>query len=117
MIVAFHFRAEAEIPGVTYSWDIQQAFFRRLLALHEAEVHLEILTGDLLHSLYRNDPVETETLLRSVLGYDPRRWSTLDSENFGNALSSTAIYVLAVQGLSHSEQCWKKLSSNRFRAS
>jgi hypothetical protein len=102
MIVAFHFRAEAERPGAIYSWDIQKAFFRQLLALQDAGLHLEILTGDLLHNRYSNDPDATETLLRSVLGYDPRRWSTLHNEDFGIALSSTTIYILAVQGLSRS---------------
>jgi hypothetical protein len=84
---------------MSYSWDIQETFFRNLLALRDADSHVEIFTGDLLHDFSHDDQITEEAVLGSVLAYDPRRWSTLNNDDFATALASTMIYVLAVQGL------------------
>ena len=97
MIVAFHFRV-GEPGNSNYGWPIEQQFFRHLLDSSEEESHLEIFVGDLLTQRYRGGSAK-EDLLRELLGFDPRRWTSMDREEFASALGSSEIYVMAVEGL------------------
>jgi hypothetical protein len=110
LTIAFHFRAEAETLGTTYAWDIQQWFFRQLLASTDDDIHLEIMTGDLITG---SGEVARETVLQSLLAYNPRRWNTLDREEFAGAMSSTEIYVLAVEGMGCKQRDHVDASLNR----
>lgn len=101
MTIAFHFRAETESPGTSYSWDVQQRFFQQLLASTDEDVHLEIMTGDLITG---SGEATRETVLQSLLAFDPRRWNTLDREEFAAVMASAEIYVLAVEGMSRKQR-------------
>jgi len=63
------------------------------------DVHLQISTGDLLVSEHLANEAARENILRSLLGYDPRRWRTLNGDEFPHALFSATIYVVAAEGL------------------
>jgi hypothetical protein len=99
--IAFHFRAKAETPGTNYAWDIQRWFFQQLLASTDEDVHLEVMTGDLITE---SGEATSETVLQSLLGYDPRRFNTLDREEFAGVMSTADIYVLAVEGMSRKQR-------------
>lgn len=101
MIVAFHFRVDEHEHGALYGETLQDRF---LLCLREApfrDVHLEIFTGDLLANQHMADEGKGENILRSLLGHDPRRWKSVDCDEFATALLSKRIYVIAVEGLAH----------------
>jgi len=96
MIVAFHFQIDPDAN--CYDWPIEKQFFKYLLGAAK-DFHLEIYTGDLLTQPYRGED-STEELFRQLLGFDPRRWRSIDPEEFVSAIRSSVIYVLAVEGLS-----------------
>src|SRR5262249_23677561 len=62
------------------------------------DVHLQISTDDLLVSEHFANEAAREDILRSLLGYDPRRWRTLNGGEFAHALFSATIYVVAGEG-------------------
>lgn len=101
MIVAFHFRADQEKSHGNYAWAIQNTFFRCLQESSVRDIHVEIFTGDLLVHKYLEDEASKENILRGLLSYDPRKWRTLESDEFSTTLVSATIYVLAVEGMSH----------------
>jgi hypothetical protein len=100
MIVAFHFRADQEKSHGSYAWAIQNTFFRCLQESSVRDIHVEIFTGDLLVHKYMRDEASRENILRGLLSHDPRRWRTLQHDEFATTLFSAKIYVLAVEGMS-----------------
>src|SRR3989442_1257218 len=98
MIVAFHFRVDPDRHGSVYGWAIQQLFFQNVLALGGDDLHMEIFVGDLLTRAHDSESAR-ETILHGLLGYNPRKWATVDPGEFANAMFSGRIYVLAVEGL------------------
>jgi len=104
MTVAFHFRVDQNKAHGNYAWAIQDQFFRCLQESPVRDIHVEIFTGDLLAHQYAGDEASRESVLTGLLGYDPRRWRTLEHNDFVNALFSSRIYVLSVEGLSRKLQ-------------
>jgi len=95
MIIAFHF--DAQKHGTSYGYRIQELFFRNLLSCFKGETHLKIPVGNLL--VHRFTGEKWEHLLRSLLGYELRIWRAVDPEEFADALRSTGVYVIAVEGM------------------
>ena len=97
MIVAFHFRADAEVYSSVWVFSIQERIFRRLNDAN-AHAHAVIASGDLLlpHDLGTEG---REAVLQALIGYDPRKWRTIDSDEFASVLFSKRIYVVAIEGL------------------
>jgi hypothetical protein len=97
MIVAFHFRADAEVYSSVWVFSIKERIFRRLNET-DAHAHAVIATGDLLipHDLGTEGK---EAVLQALIGYDPRKWRTIHSDEFADVLFSTRIYVVAIEGL------------------
>lgn len=104
MIVAFHFRANGDTSHGNCAWAIQDRFFRILQEAPVGDIHVEIFTGDLLIHEYMGNEGSRESIFRGLLGYNARRWKTLDHDQFAAALQSSTIYVLAVEGLSRKLQ-------------
>jgi hypothetical protein len=96
--VAFHFNADAEKYRGYYGKPIQEMFFRLLLNASQRDVHLKIFCGDLLAWQYLGNAETRQRVLGNLLGYD-LRWKDIDPNEFGDALFSKRIYVLAVEGL------------------
>lgn len=66
----------------------------------DGQAHVEIFTGDLLVHRHLGNEAARETILEALIGYNPRRWRTVENEEFAAALFSVRVYVLAVEGLS-----------------
>ena len=98
-MAAFHFRPEPGEYGAVWVQSVQEMLFRCLEA-SDGRVHAEIFTGDLLVHNIAGDQTARETILEALTGYNPRRWRTIENEEFAAALFSARVYVLAVQGLS-----------------
>jgi len=103
VIVAFHFRADAGVYSPIWVLSVQEMLFRCLEASGEG-IHAEIFTGDLLVHNIAPDAAAREAILEALLGYHPRRWRTVENEEFAAALFSVRVYVLAAQGLSENAQ-------------
>jgi len=80
---------------------VQETLFRSLEASGE-DIHAEIFTGELLVHNIAPDAAAREAILEALLGYHPRKWRTVENEEFAAALFSARVYVLAVQGLCES---------------
>jgi hypothetical protein len=98
MIVAFHFRADAGVYSSVWVLSIQERIFRCLNET-DRQAHAVIYSGDLL--VHQDlGPDGREAVLQALTGYDPRKWRTIDNEEFADVVFSKRVYVVAVEGLS-----------------
>jgi hypothetical protein len=100
LTAAFHFRVDEAEHGTLYGYALQDQFFLRLRDAPMKDIHLEVSTGDLLVPQHAGDEGAYESILRALLGYDPRRWRSVDGAEFASTLLSARIYVIAAEGLS-----------------
>jgi len=104
--VAFHFNADvikAHYPRIPYHLPVLDKIFRSLLAIPISNLHVKIFEGDLLidYDAYQQDTEKTTKLLDGLLGTQFRTWRDIHREQLQEAILSSRVYVVVLDGLSN----------------
>ncbi len=100
-MVAFHFRGDPGIYTSVWVQTLKEDFFQYISEEPGSYVHVEVFTGDFLAPKHAK---AKDTILNGLLGYNPRKWRTVDVEEFAAAIFSVRIWVLAAEGLTEKLQ-------------